>query len=67
MVGCGDAPEPTYDEDFYKSHDSERMAKLEWCKGNAERKETFNCRNAHSAQAQKDIDTMLGDGFKRPE
>ena len=65
LAGCGEAQEPTYDEEYYKTHDTERLAKLDWCKGNAERKQTFNCRNAGNARAQLSIETMLGEGFPR--
>lgn len=63
LVGCSETTEPTYDVEYYKSHEVERLAKLEWCKGNAERKETFNCRNAGNARAQIRTALLLGEGI----
>ena len=64
LVGCG-AEEPIKDEAFYKTHDVERMAKIEWCKESIENKLAINCINAISAQAQIDIEIMLGEGVPR--
>lgn len=62
LAGCGEAQEPTYDEEYYKTHDTERLAKLDWCKGNAERKQTFNCQNAMNAKAGLRLESFFGKG-----
>lgn len=67
LIGCSEATEPTYDVKYYKTHEVERLAKLEWCKGNAERKQTFNCRNAGNARAQIRTALLLGEGIPLPK
>ena len=65
LAGCGETSEPTYDEEYYKTHETERLAKLDWCKGNAERKQTFNCQNAIAAASDIKVGIMFGEGFPR--
>lgn len=67
LAGCGDSEEKVYDIDFYKSHEKERLTKLDWCKVSTERRLTINCVNAHEAQEMLDVDTMFGEGFKKTE
>lgn len=65
LVGCGEESEPIYDVNYYKTHEKERLEKLDWCKKSADRKVTTNCTNAHDAQEKLDVETMFGDGFER--
>ena len=63
LIGCGDTQEPIYDVDFYTKNKNKRLEQLEWCKESVDRRSTVNCKNAHSAQSQADIDLMLGEGI----
>ncbi|GAB0153219.1 EexN family lipoprotein [Marinobacterium sp. BA1] len=48
LTGCND--EPTYDVEYYKTHEKERTEKLAECKNNpGELRETPNCINAQKA------------------
>lgn len=65
LVGCGEAQETTYDIDYYKTHEKERLDKLEWCKKSSERSALTNCLNASGAKSDLKVELMFGEGFKR--
>lgn len=56
LTGCG---ETIHDIEFYKTNESERITKLDWCKGSAERRAEINCKNATSARAQISNEKVL--------
>ncbi len=67
LVGCGEAQEPTYDIDYYKTHKTERLEKLDWCKKSSERSSLINCLNASGAESDLKVKQMFGDGFSKSE
>jgi predicted Fe-S protein YdhL (DUF1289 family) len=48
LAGCG----PEHDVDWYKTHDSERQAKLQECQTQAESNQDADCKNAREANTQ---------------
>ncbi|WP_150139620.1 EexN family lipoprotein [Candidatus Enterovibrio escicola] len=56
LVGCGEA---TYDVDYYASHDTERLEKLDWCKKSMDRKLLTNCLNALDADTDIKVNKMF--------
>ena len=65
LVGCGEKDEPVYNVDYYKTHQQERVSKLDWCRNSADRKATTNCLNAVEAESDAKVSQMFGEGFSR--
>ena len=59
LISCSAEKEPDLDKNYYLNHEAERIAKVDFCKKNAAKKDSHNCKKALSAQMDIDVKILI--------